>query len=347
MKIFPSANNFIGIDIGSTSIKIVELKKEKDQLRLVNYGFSENTVPTKIEQAKDLKPIAEIIKKIQSKANIKGMEAYTALPTFSVFTSVLNLSNVLEKDIPSAVHWEAKKVIPLPLEDMILDWKQIDPPVKSGPANVKILLTGAPKLLVKKYISIFKETNIHLKSMETETFSLIRSLVGNDKSTVMIVEIGASTTDVSIIDKGIPMLSRSIDVGGDTITKTLSNRLKLEFDQADQFKHDLGVEQEENNENPASKVVMESLGPVINEIKYAMELYLNKNNAKTEKIILSGGSAMLPNLSEYLSKVLDKKVVIGNPWDRISCQIDLKPLLDEIGPRMSVAVGLAMYGFGK
>lgn len=346
MKIFPSSNNFIGIDLGSTSIKIVELRKEKDQLRLVNYGFSENTSPIKIEQIKDVKPIAKIIKKIQRKTHIKGLEAYTALPTFSVFTSVLNLSNVLAKDIPSAVHWEAKKVIPLPLEDMILDWKQIDPPNKKGPANVRVLLTGAPKLLVRKYISIFKETDIHLKSMETETFSLIRSLIGNDKSTIMIVEIGASTTDVTIIDKGIPMLSRSIDVGGNTITKTLSSRLKVSPEHAEQFKYDLGLESVADD-GSASKVVMEALGPVVNEMKYAMELYANKNNVSTEKIILSGGSAMLPNLPEYLSKVLDKKVVIGNPWDRVSCQVDLKPLLDEIGPRMSVAVGLAMYGFGK
>ncbi len=346
MKIFPSSNNFIGIDLGSTSIKIVELKKEKDQLRLVNYGFSENTNPVKIEQVKDIKPIVKTIKKIQRKAHIKGIEAYTALPTFSVFTSVLNLSNVLAKDIPSAVHWEAKKVIPLPLEDMILDWKQIDSINKKGPSNVRVLLTGAPKLLVRKYISIFKETNIRLKSMETETFSLIRSLVGNDKTTLMIVEIGASTTDVTIIDKGIPMLSRSIDVGGDTITRTLSDRLKVGLEHAEQFKHDLGLEFVKDDDS-ASKVIMESLGPVVNEVKYAMELYLNKNNVKTEKIILSGGSAMLPNLPEYLSKVLDRKVVIGNPWDRVSCQVDLKPLLDEIGPRMSVAVGLAMYGFGK
>ncbi len=347
MKIFPSSNNFIGIDLGSTSIKIVELKKEKNQLRLVNYGFSENTNPFKIEQIEDIKPIVKIIKKIQQKANINSLEAYTALPTFSVFTSVLNLSNVVAKNISSAVHWEAKKVIPLPLDDMILDWKQIDASNQKGPANIRVLLTGAPKILVKKYINIFKEADIHLKSMETETFSLIRSLLGNDKSTSMIVEIGASTTDVSIIDKGIPMLSRSIDIGGDTITKAISSRLSIDLEHAEQFKHDLGLGLINSDDNSASKIIMEVLNPVVNEIKYAMELYLNKNNAKTEKIILSGGSAMLPNLPEYLSKIVDKKVVIGNPWDRISCQVDLKPLLDEIGSRMSVAVGLAMYGFRK
>jgi type IV pilus assembly protein PilM len=347
MKILPNTNNFIGIDLGSTSIKIVELKKEKDQLRLVNYGFSEASEPLKIEQMPDVRPIVKIIKKIQSKAGIRCNEAYTALPTFSVFTSVLNLSNVAAKDIASAVHWEAKKVIPLPLEDMILDWKQIDDAAKTGPSNIRVLLTGAPKVLVKKYITIFREANIHLKSMETETFSLIRSLLGNDKTVSMIVEIGAATTDVSIIDKGIPMLSRSIDIGGATITASLSDRLNVKPDHAEQFKYDLGVAAIEDSDNSVSKVIMETLAPVINEIKYASELYQSKSGSATEKIILSGGSALLPNLTDYLAKILDKNVVIGNPWDRISCQVDLKPLLEEIGPRMSVAVGLAMYGFGK
>lgn len=347
MKIFSSSNSFIGVDLGSTSIKVVELKKEKNQLRLANYGFSESTVPIKFEQIDDIKSIADIINDIQKKAGINGVVAYAALPAFSVFTSVLNLSNVLEKDIASAIHWEAKKVIPLPLDDMVLDWKQIDTPGGKGPENIRVLLTGAPKALVKKYITIFKEANIQLKSMETETFSLIRALLGNDKTTTMIVEIGASTTDVSIIDKGIPMLSRSIDIGGTTISKALGAKLNIDVEHAEQFKYDMGLCMGEGEDNAAGKIIIETLAPVINEIKYAMELYLNKNNITTEKIVLSGGSSMLPNLTDYLSKVLDKRVVIGNPWTRISCQLDLKPLLDEIGPRMSVAVGLAMYGFGK
>ncbi|PLX27368.1 hypothetical protein C0583_03580 [Candidatus Parcubacteria bacterium] len=347
MSLFPSSNNYIGIDIGSTSIKIVELKKEKNQLRLANYGFSEHIEAIKLENLEKVDPVVKIIKDIIKKTGIQCEDAYSSLPTFSVFTSIINLSNVSEKDLESAIHWEAKKVIPLPLEQMILDWKKVENAPDSPPGNHRVLLTGAPKILVGKYIDVFKATELRLRSIETETFSLIRSLLGGDKTTTMIVEIGASTTDVSIVDKGIPMLNRSVDIGGDTITNAIRTRLNVTMEQAEQFKFDMGISDDETAGNTAPKIVNDTFAPIINEIKYAMELYSNKYNSKTEKIILSGGSALLPNLPEYLSRVLDKKVVIGNPWSHVSCQEDLKPLLDEIGPRMSVAVGLAMYGFGN
>jgi type IV pilus assembly protein PilM len=88
--------------------------------------------------------------------------------------------------------------------------------------------------------------------------------------------------------------------------------------------------------------VVKTVSPVVNEIKYAINLYQNKNNKKIEKIVLSGGSALLPNLVNYLGDLLDMRVIIGDPWSRLSYPADLKPLLNEIGPKMSVAVGLAL-----
>ena len=268
------------------------------------------------------------------------------------------MANVDKKDISSAVHWEAKKVVPLPLDEMILDWKIIEDKEekvkdKKGEkkkekkkeidtGNIRILLTGAPKTLVKKYIDIFQEANIQLKSLETETFSLIRSLIGNDTSPILLVELGASTTDVSIVESSIPRLNRSIDIGGNTITEYLSKQLKIDKDQADQLKYDMGINALTKHSSKVPEKIEETISPIINEIKYAINLYEGKNNKKTEKVILSGGSAMLPNFADYLTKILDLKVVIGDPWARISYPVELKPLLDEIGPTMAVAVGLAL-----
>jgi Tfp pilus assembly PilM family ATPase len=90
------------------------------------------------------------------------------------------------------------------------------------------------------------------------------------------------------------------------------------------------------------KIITDTIAPIVNEIKYAINLFQTKNNKNTEKIILTGGSALMPNMSNYLAKILDMKVIVGDPWARISYPVDLKPLLNEIGPRMAVAVGLAM-----
>lgn len=349
MSLFNTIPSYIGIDIGSTSIKLVELKKINGQAKLVTYGFSENKQAKQIEWQNNPNFAAAVINKILADAEVQSRGAISALPTFSVFSSVLNLSNVGKKDIAGAVHWEAKKVIPLPLEDMILDWKKIeDNPgaPKDGQAktssNIKVLLTGAPKTLVKKYIDIFKAAQVNLMSLETGTFSLIRALLGNDRSTVMLVEIGAGTTDVSIVDNSIPMLNRSIDVGGSTITQAISKYLNIGLERAEQFKYDLGISLIESAEDKVPQSIIDAITPIVNELKYAANLYQTKNNKSVEKIVLSGGSAMLPNLANYLTRVLDMKVIIGDPWARVSYPVDLKPLLNEIGPRLSIAVGLAL-----
>jgi len=345
MSILLSSSNYLGVDIGNTGIKVVELKKEKGKIKLVNYGFSEHKKHNSIDWQKNINLAAELFIKILSDSGIHAKDAVSALPTFSVFSSILNLQNADKKDISSAVHWEAKKVIPLPLEEMILDWRPLDETQQDKDKkskNMKVLLTGAPKVLVKKYTEIFKLAEINLLSLETETFSLIRSLLGGDKTTIMLVEIGASTTDVSIIDNNIPTLSRSIDVGGLAITEALSKKMNIDLVQAEQFKYDLAMSSLKSEGAEVPAIIVDIISPIINEIKYAINLFQNKNGKMTEKIVLSGGSALLPNICGYLSKILDKKVIIGDPWSRLSYPADLKPLLNEIGPRMAVAIGLAM-----
>ena len=345
MKIFNSKESYVGIDIGSSSIKIVELKREGGKARLLSYGFSEN--PLNLEKMSN-QELANVINRIYEKSGIISRQVVSALSTFSVFSSIINLVGLgkNEKDIDSAVQWEAKKVIPLPLEEIILDWKKIDKKKEdektAGKDGIKVLLTGAPKILVRKYVNIFKLAKINLLSLETETFALIRSLLGNDKSTVMIVEIGASTSNIVIAKESIPLLSRSVDVGGVTITEAISNNLNIGKERAEQFKYDMGISTTDSQEGAIPKTIAETISPVVNEIKYALSTFQNNGSDKVEKIVLTGGSALLLNLPGYLSKILNLNVIVGNPWNRVSYPIDLEPSLNELGPRLAIAIGLAM-----
>jgi type IV pilus assembly protein PilM len=339
MSLFASKPRFLGIDIGSSSIKIVELSKDADGAKLMTYGFTDK-LNLNIDSAEDLKSVSDLLVKLCVDSEVSSKTAIAALPTFSVFSSILNLSNIAKKDISSAVHWEAKKVIPLPLDEMILDWKIISEDSKTG--NIKTLLTGAPKNLVKKYIEIFKQAQINLVSLETETFSLVRALIGNDKSNITIIDMGDVTTDITIVSFGIPMLNRSIDIGGKNITEELDKILGVGFEKAEQFKFDLGINSLNSGDSSIPRVIVDTVAPVVNEIKYAHNLFQSKDDKKVEKIILSGGSAMIPGFSEYLSKVFDLKVIVGDPWARINYPQELKPLLAEIGSHMAVSVGLAL-----
>ncbi len=380
MGLFSGKPSYLGIDFDANSIKLVELKNEGGRPRLQTYGFIDKAIDQIAgnENTNTVSQIAELINQVCAQAKVTTTKAITALPSYSVFSSILNLPAMSKKDLAAAVKWEAKKVIPLPIDEMILDWKLLDDaetvPTLVGGAEpggegltkigsnvvpgkkghflrinsqvkkeyVKVLLTAAAKDLVKKHIEIFKAAGLTLLSLDTESFALIRSLVGNDKSTLMVVDIGAVVTNISIVKNSIPVLNRSIEVGGLTITKAIANSLNINLSRAEQFKYDIGMKQDQAGQGSVPKTIETTLTPIVDELRYSLNLYRNKDQKNIEKVILTGGSSLLLNLAEYLSKVLDLRVFLGDPWARIIYPQELKPVLDEIGPRFSVAVGLAM-----
>ncbi|HPT08390.1 MAG TPA: type IV pilus assembly protein PilM [bacterium] len=341
MGLFSSNDdNYLGIDIGDSSVKMVELGKKGKKISLLNYGFADDIPNFSFSKSEDIDYLAEVIVKLKKDLGIKTNKATVSLPSFSVFSSVINIDNYDKKKLNDRIIEEAKKVIPLPLEEMVLDWKIIP---GDNTNNVKIFLTGSPKKLVKKYIEVFKKAGIFLTNLETETFSLIRSLLGNDASTLMIIEMGGSSTNFSIVKENIPFLNRSINISGKTITAEISEKMGISLEQAEQFKFDLSISSlQKNGEVP--KVVTNAIELIINEIKYMLDLFVSSNGKNIEKIILSGGGSLLFNFSEYLENHLNIKVIIGDPWFRISYPNELQPVLNEVGPKLAIAAGLALRG---
>lgn len=365
MALFSSKKSYIGIDLGTSSIKVVELESEKGRPRLITYGFAEQSTDViKSDSQEAQKEIVSALKAITSQAKVSTIKAVAALPSFAVFSSIISLPAMSKKDLVAAVRWEAKKFVPMPLEEMILDWKVLNSDkhedkegengdkkddkqkavlATNSAKNIRILLTAAPKTLVKRYVDIFKQANLQLISLETESFALERSLIGNDRSATMIVDIGAIACDISVIVDGIPILNRSVDIGGNTITKAIANSLNVNLDRAEQFKRDFGMSTGgDATQGQIPRTIEFIVSSIINEIKFVLNLYQNQGERGIEKVVLAGGSSFLPNLTTYLEKALNIKVFIGDPWARVIYPVDLKPVLQELGPRFAVSIGLAM-----
>ncbi len=402
MGMFSSKTSYVGVDVGSASIKMVELAAEGRQARLVSYGYAEQPTDVIRTESKEVEQrIIGLIQKIHRESRMTSKKVVAALPTFSVFSSILSLPAMKKKELSEAIQWEAKKFIPMPLEEMVLDWKIVEerrpgsgekkgkeknadqkivappapPPtlsalekkpiasvasreeVSASPTaalaekqqerivqkkkNIKILITAAPKNLVDRYLRIFLGAGMELLSLETESFAIERALVGKDTSSIMIVDIGAVSSDIIIVENGLPVLTRSIDVGGISITNAIVKSLGIDVQRAEQFKRDIGFSKDSTQGIP--KMIETTMSPIINEIKYAFDLFFSqKEGGHVEKIILTGGSAYLPNIVEYLSSLLDIKVIIGDSWARVAYPLDIKPALEEVAPRFSVAVGLAL-----
>ena len=386
--------SYLGIDLGGTSIKVVELKDAGGRPQLVTYGFIDeayNIVKDESQEARQA--IAANLKELLKKTKVTSDRAIAALPSFSVFSSVISLPAMSKKDLISAIRWEAKKFVPIPLEEMILDWeilkdlgievkpeepkkpkeeeeeekkkefssakatedrkedknkdtdkkeKKSDKKGTAGKGNIKVLLTAAPKNLVNRYVELFKEIGLQLVGLETESFALERSLVGNDRNPVMAIDIGNRATSVMIFSEGVPIHYRGIDVGGNSITKSLVETMGLTAEQAEQFKRDMGVSVTEETIDKLPQPVRYVINSIVNEIRYILNIYQSQNKKPITKVILTGGSSFLANLTNYIQNIFNIKAYIGDPWARVIHPVEIDSFLKELGPRLSVAIGLAM-----
>ncbi len=343
--------NFLGVDIGGSSIKMVELTNNNGRDQLVTYGYLERSLAGgKSKLIDETEKTAERIKKVAKQSKIITKRAVTALPAQAVFSSILALPKLEKKDISSAkriteeVEREAVKILPMPLEEMILDWKMLEGEEDSKVAQV--LLTAAAKDVVKKYIDIFKKADLNLLSLETESFALSRAMVGNDRSVVVLVDIGAKGTDIAVIENGIPLVSRTVAVGGLQISQAIADTLQVDVKQAEQFKRDLESNEEMfAGEDEMPRIIKRTIDAILQEVEYIINFHLEQpgnKHKKVSRIVLSGGTANLFNLPEYFTSRLSIRTFIGNPWARVIYPQDLQPVLTALGPRLATAVGLAM-----
>ena len=354
----------LGVDVGTSGIKVVEIVPEKGRLRLSRYGYSEPAGEVKAESAliDDPAKAADTLKRILKESNIRSTHAVASLPSSKVFHAMITLPvpKSPKEDLKPLIEAQARKLLPLPLEEMILDSNILDKDLlpkqeaekqqealqaagDKSKKYIRVLLTGAPKVLVAKYVEVFRLAKIELVSLETEIFAVIRSLVGKDKSRIMIVDMGAERTNIAVVDKGVPYLTRGIKSGGNAVTMALAASMGVSFEEAEAMKRDLSFSSTQDLPAPLEQAVK----PILHEIKYALQLYAEQDfhdNSSVEKIIITGGSSHVPGLIPYLTTALNVNVYHGDPWARVATVAEARPVLDEVGPRLAVAIGLSMRG---
>ncbi|MBI5621603.1 type IV pilus assembly protein PilM [Candidatus Falkowbacteria bacterium] len=348
MRLFSKTEtSYVGVDIGRNNIKIVELENYKGRPKLVTYGFTDIIDKGGEELIDRAEVVASALAEVIRRAKVRSRQVVAALPVSAIFTSIISLTDLKPGDsraLEEAIRAKAKKVIPLPLEEMILYHNRLETtsePLDGQTTVSRFLLTAAPKQLVKKYLELFNQVNLSIVSLETESFALSRCLVGNDQSAVMLVDLGESTTNISVIKHSVPILNRSIDLAGRDFTAAFAAGLQLDVTAAERFKRDLSQLGSEG----AVTTLAEPLSNLVHEINYCFGLYNQEKHPEAEaieKVILTGGSAALPGLDQYLTSQLKIRVFLGDPWARVMYPEELKSSLDQIGPRMSIAVGLAM-----
>lgn len=356
--------SFLGIDIGTTGIRMVQLGLDGEEIKLENYAYTETkeymeilnngrrTADVKMSDAEILNDLLKII----DEAKITAQKTAVSIPTSSAFSSIMVLPDISDSEINEVVNYEARQHIPLPLNEVVFDWsvtgKRVEKKKNNGEnknqiKKINVLIVAIPKEITEKYAGIIKKTNLKLVALETESFSLARSLVKDNKKITMIVDIGNKTTNIVIVKDGSVLESHSVPgTGGEEITRIISHGFSVDFNRAEALKRDVGLTFD-GPQKKVSEIALPIMSIITSEIRKVNDSYFNKNKKNIEKIIISGSSASLPGLIDYFSKELNTDVETANPWKNIVYDKALSKELKQISASFSVAVGLALRGFEK
>lgn len=336
-------NNFqIGIDIGTSSIKVVELVRPSggNRAKLNNYGEFYAAGHKNAIQSRSLKildsRVAEILKDVFTEAGISGKEAGISIPIFSSFSTLMTLPAMPDEELERAVRYEARKYIPVPINEVHFDWLKVDH--LSTEKNFRILAVAVPNEIIEKYNRIAQLLNIKLTHIELETFSAARALLGKDQAPVLILDIGSRSTNISVVERGIVLQHHNIDVSGYSLTRVLSRGLLIDMQRAEALKRKNGV----LPDGHAADLLYPLLDKIVVEIEKTLEEYVRQGGGKPMRIIMTGGSAEMPGLASYFQKSLKVKVEVGNPFNAIEVPKQLTNLLTKSSFEFTVAAGLAL-----
>jgi type IV pilus assembly protein PilM len=343
---FFASKGTVGIDIGTASIKIVELRKKDARFSLANYGLFELTNVKGAETADNsiLKlPDDEIvwgIGEVLKKSKMTARTAVASIPSFSTFATVIQLPYLSEDELAKAIPFEARKYIPIPLDEVILDWSIISVTGEGTQPNVEVFLAAVPKDETARYQKIAAGAGLELKALELENSALIRALLGNDLTPTAIVNIGGRSTSILIVNKGYEQLSHNYEVGGFEITKSIARSLNVSLEKAEALKKRLGLK--EVDENIINEAMLSLIDMMAFETKKTIASYETSRNQKVARVLLVGGMASMPNFLEYFKEKLGRDIAIGNAFARIAYPQALAPAIGDLSSTFAVAAGLAM-----
>ena len=337
----------LGVDIGSSSIKVVQLSLKKGvavldtfgEISLSVYGGKEIGKPVNLDEEKTAEALKDLMKEAQVDANIAAF----AIPLKSTLMFNLKLPKTIEKDkLDSIVRVEARKYIPVPISEVQLDWSVL-PPVnrKQEETEYEILVVAIHKETLNKYANIASITALDLKFLEVETFSTIRSVIKHERNTTAIVDIGSAITKFYIVESGIVRKSNIINIG--------SSKMLTSFRGGENAANPNG---EVNGS--AAKLLRETmidgknipidLTRIINQVKKAVVEYQKDTNRNVSDMVFTGGGSLFKDIMPYVRDQMSMNVFEADPFSKVSNPAFLDAPLKEAGPEFSVAVGVALRG---
>ncbi|MEW6455852.1 MAG: type IV pilus assembly protein PilM [Acidobacteriota bacterium] len=346
------SKNLVGLDIGSSSIKIVELKSKKlggkEFYKLKKIGYEllpSNTIVdgTIIES----NSVIESIKKLSSEIKLKNKHVATSVSGTSVIVKKLVIPKIDPEEIEESIMWEAKHFITFPLDEVNIDYSIIERPEKEPGDRMDIILAAVKKEKINEYTSVILRTGKIPEVVDIDSFALQNALEVNYETSqnglIALINIGASITNVNILDGDTSILIRDILFGGNQFSEIIQKEFGLSFEKAERIKKGESVD------GVSFAIASPLIDMIFNDLKLEIIktfdfVKTNTHEKKVRKIFICGGCSKIPGLKNFLLKGFDVPVEILNPFRNIQIneKIFNRDYIDEIAPFFGVAVGLAL-----
>ena len=354
--------SILGVDIGASSIKIVQLRASRGAAILETYGeialgpYGGQPIGKAVKLSSE--KTAEALTDLMKEANVTARKGGISIPFASSLVSVIELPKVDKESLKRIVPIEARKYIPVPITEVALDWFLI--PEEEGeqsafdriekesskPRGQEVLLVAIHNATIENYQALAAEAGITVEFYEIEIFSVVRSALGHGIAPVLVVDLGAATTKLYVVERGVVRLTHLLTVGGQHMTEVLGRSLNWEFDKAERVKRERGLKDTtaySTDENERIKTaLLSTLTRIFSEVNRVLLSYGQRYNKNVSRVVFTGGGASLPGLFEEAKTSLQADVEIANPFARTEAPAFLGDVLREIGPGFAVAVGLVL-----
>lgn len=352
----------IGVDIGSSSVKIVQLRKKKGRAVLETYGELAlgPYAGLAVGQATVLPAdkLAEAIKDVIKEANVTSVSAGVSIPFKSSLVSLIELPKVEPKQLQEMIPLEARKYIPVPVSEVTMDWwiiptaeandldfiESVDEEnnqIKAQEQKVQVLVVSIHNDILSTYTSIVKGAQLNTTFFEIEMFSSTRALLAGETVPVMIFDMGASSTKVYILEKGIVKYSHIINKGSQDITLSVSKGLGVTFDRAEHIKRNLGSSTPAEEKN-VYEIISLTMDYIFSEANSVVLNYQRRFNKAIGKVILTGGGSAMKGVLELAKANFQTEVEMGDPFSKVETPAFLEDVLKVTGLEFSTALGLAL-----
>ena len=342
MSLISGVSDFFGLDLGTTAVRIVELRGGGPTKQLARYAYA--PIDSKValsDASSDQQKVTQVVRDLIAQGHVTSRNVAVGIPSSRVFTTVFDIDRLSPADLERTIHYQADSLIPTPLAESKIDWAVLGDSPKDK-TKVEVLLTSVSNDYVEKRLDMLESIGLNVIAFEPDNLALARALVAPDATVPqMVLDIGYKSTDLVIAMNGAPRLTRAIPTGSEAIIHAATQNLGIDEKQAEQFIFKFGLNKEKL-EGQIYQAIIGTIDIIMSEVEKSIKFFQTRYvGTKFDRIIVTGGASTLPEFPLYLANKFGVNVEIGNAWRNVSYSQDKQNELLAMSNSFGVAAGLA------